>query len=177
LAGKRGYADAVIWIIGHSGHGKTTLMAAIARRRSEPDAAPTGPFVEIEGASAGQTGAETAIVVVSGAEGPMPQTRDHLNLAKRSGVSRVMVFVNKADVADGDLLPLIEMEMRELLNLCGFAGNKAVVIRGSAAKALAGDESEIGEPSIQRLMKALGSGGSSDASSGGGFFRRLFGSP
>jgi translation elongation factor EF-Tu-like GTPase len=166
----------MIWIIGHPGHGKTTLKAAIERHRTNTGGAETKRFVEIEGATAGPGGAQTAILVVSAAEGPMPQTRDHLKLAKSAGISRVVIFMNKIDVADKDLTELVEMEVRELLNLCGFAGNKAAVVRGSAAKALAGDGSNIGEPAIQRLLSAVDGGGSSDVpDSGGGFFRRLFG--
>ena len=172
-------AQSPVWIIGHSGHGKKTLTAAIARFLSKLAAPPTGRFVEIGAAPACPANTKVAILVVSAANGPMPQTRDHLKLAKEAGVPRVVVFMNKTDVADRDLAALIEMEMRELLNMCGFAGDKAAVIRGSAAKALAGDESELGEPSIRRLMKALGRGGplAAEAESGGGvggFFRRLF---
>jgi translation elongation factor EF-Tu-like GTPase len=167
-----------IWLIGHQGHGKKTLAAAIARYLSKIGLPPTGRFIEAGGAPSCPANTKVAILVVSAADGPMPQTRDHLKLAKGAGVPRIVIFMNKIDIADRDLASLIEMEMRELLNMCGFAGDKAAVIRGSAAKALGGDESELGEPSIERLMKALGRDGpiASEASSGGvgGFFRRLF---
>jgi len=96
-----------------------------------------------------------AILVVSAADGPMPQTREHVLLARQVGVPHMVVFLNKVDVADKDLVELVEMEVRELLTKYEFPGDKVTIIRGSATKALEGDTSEIGEPSIQRLMDAL----------------------
>ena len=96
-----------------------------------------------------------AILVVSAADGPMPQTREHVLLARQVGVPHIVVFLNKIDVADKDLVELVEMEVRELLSKYEFPGDKVTVIRGSATKALEGDTSEIGEPAIQRLMEAL----------------------
>jgi elongation factor Tu len=96
-----------------------------------------------------------AILVVSAADGPMPQTREHVLLARQVGVPHIVVFLNKIDVADKDLVELVEMEVRELLTKYEFPGDKVTVIRGSATKALEGDPSEIGEQSIQRLMDAL----------------------
>ena len=96
-----------------------------------------------------------AILVVSAADGPMPQTREHVLLARQVNVPHIVVFLNKIDVADKDLVELVEMEVRELLTKYEFAGDKITVIRGSATKALEGDNSEIGEQAIQKLMDAL----------------------
>lgn len=96
-----------------------------------------------------------AIIVVAATDGQMPQTREHLLLAKQTGVERVIVFVNKADLVDLDVLELVELEMRELLSEYGFDGENSPVIYGSALLALNGDQSEYGEPSIHRLLKAL----------------------
>jgi elongation factor Tu len=96
-----------------------------------------------------------AILVVSAADGPMPQTREHVLLARQVGVPHIVVFLNKIDVADKDLVELVEMEVRELLSKYEFPGDKIKVIRGSATKALEGDGSPIGEPAIQALMDAL----------------------
>ncbi|HVA67601.1 MAG TPA: elongation factor Tu [Elusimicrobiota bacterium] len=96
-----------------------------------------------------------AILVVSAADGPMPQTREHVLLARQVNVPHIVVFLNKVDVADKDLVDLVEMEVRELLSKYEFPGDKVTVIRGSATKALEGDQSEIGEPAIEKLMAAL----------------------
>ena len=97
-----------------------------------------------------------AILVVSATDGPMPQTREHILLAKQVGVPSIVVFLNKVDaVDDQELLELVEMEVRELLTSYGFPGDTIPVIKGSALKALDGDESEIGEPSIKALMDAI----------------------
>src|SRR5579871_4132404 len=96
-----------------------------------------------------------AILVVSAADGPMPQTREHVLLARQVGVPHIVVFLNKIDVADKDLVELVEMEVRDLLTKYEFPGDKITVIRGSATKALEGDTSPIGEPAIQALMDAL----------------------
>jgi elongation factor Tu len=96
-----------------------------------------------------------AILVVSAADGPMPQTREHVLLARQVNVPHIVVFLNKVDVADKDLVDLVEMEVRELLTKYDFPGDKVKVIRGSATKALEGDASPIGEPAIQALMDAL----------------------
>ncbi len=97
-----------------------------------------------------------AILVVSATDGPMPQTREHILLAKQVGVPSIVVFLNKVDaVEDKELLELVEMEVRELLTSYGFPGDNIPVIKGSALKALDGDTSEIGEPSIQALMDAV----------------------
>jgi len=97
-----------------------------------------------------------AILVCSAADGPMPQTREHILLARQVGVPYIVVFLNKADmVDDAELLELVEMEVRELLSKYDFPGDDIPVIKGSALKALEGDQSEIGEPAIFRLAEAL----------------------
>jgi elongation factor Tu len=97
-----------------------------------------------------------AILVVSAADGPMPQTREHILLARQVGVPAIVVFLNKCDmVDDAELLDLVEMEVRELLTSYKFPGDKIPVIKGSATKALAGDTSDIGEPAILKLMEAV----------------------
>src|SRR6202042_2514917 len=97
-----------------------------------------------------------AILVVSAADGPMPQTREHVLLARQVNVPSLVVFMNKCDIVeDKELLDLVEMEVRELLTKYEFPGDKVPVIRGSATKALAGDTSERGDPSIKKLMDAL----------------------
>ena len=96
-----------------------------------------------------------AILVVSAADGPMPQTREHVLLARQVNVPYMVVFLNKIDVADKDLVDLVEMEVRELLSKYEFPGDKVSIIRGSATKALEGDTSPIGEPAIEALMAAL----------------------
>ena len=99
-----------------------------------------------------------AILVCSAADGPMPQTREHILLARQVGVPYIIVFLNKADmVDDAELLELVEMEVRELLSAYNFPGDDLPIITGSALKALEGDQSEIGEPSIFRLADALDS--------------------
>ena len=99
-----------------------------------------------------------AILVVSAADGPMPQTREHILLARQVGVPYIIVYMNKADMVDDpELLELVEMEVRELLSKYEFPGDDTPIIIGSALKALQGDQSEIGEPSIFRLADALDS--------------------
>jgi elongation factor Tu len=99
-----------------------------------------------------------AILVVSAADGPMPQTREHILLARQVGVPYILVYLNKADmVDDAELLELVEMEVRELLSSYEFPGDDTPIVTGSALKALEGDTSEIGVPSIQRLLDALDS--------------------
>ena len=97
-----------------------------------------------------------AILVVSAADGPMPQTREHVLLAKQVNVPHMVVFLNKADmVDDAELLELVEMELRELLTKYNFPGDDTPIIHGSALKALEGDQSPIGVPSIIKLVDAL----------------------
>ncbi|RLJ18729.1 elongation factor Tu [bacterium endosymbiont of Escarpia laminata] len=97
-----------------------------------------------------------AILVVSAADGPMPQTREHILLSRQVGVPYIIVYMNKADMVDDDeLLELVEMEIRELLDSYEFPGDDTPVIIGSALKALEGDESEMGSGSIEKLVEAL----------------------
>ncbi|PWF20770.1 elongation factor Tu, partial [Corticimicrobacter populi] len=99
-----------------------------------------------------------AILVVSSADGPMPQTREHILLSRQVGVPYIIVFLNKADmVDDAELLELVEMEVRELLSKYDFPGDDTPIIKGSAKLALEGDQSELGEPAILSLAEALDS--------------------
>jgi elongation factor Tu len=99
-----------------------------------------------------------AILVVSAADGPMPQTREHILLARQVGVPYILVFMNKCDMVDDEeLLELVEMEIRELLTKYDFPGDDVPIIKGSAVLAVKGDQSEIGEPAILRLAEALDS--------------------
>ena len=97
-----------------------------------------------------------AILVVSAADGPMPQTREHILLARQVGVPKIVVFLNKADqVDDPELQELVELEIRELLNEYEFPGDDTPIITGSALKALEGDTSEIGVSAVQKLVEEL----------------------
>jgi elongation factor Tu len=97
-----------------------------------------------------------AILVVSAADGPMPQTREHILLARQVGVPYIVVFLNKADmVDDAELLELVEMEVRDLLTQYQFPGEKTPIITGSALKALEGDTSDIGVPAIIKLVEQM----------------------
>jgi len=99
-----------------------------------------------------------AILVVSAADGPMPQTREHILLARQVGVPYILVYLNKADqVDDAELLELVEMEVRELLSSYDFPGDDTPIVTGSALKALEGDESDIGVPSVIKLLDAMDS--------------------
>ena len=97
-----------------------------------------------------------AILVVNAADGPMPQTREHILLSRQVGVPYIIVYLNKADMVDDEeLIELVEMEVRELLDSYDFPGDDTPIIVGSALKALEGDTSEIGAPSIIRLAEAM----------------------
>ncbi|NDH49018.1 MAG: elongation factor Tu [Proteobacteria bacterium] len=97
-----------------------------------------------------------AILVVSAADGPMPQTREHILLARQVGVPYIVVFLNKADmVDDAELLDLVEMEVRDLLSSYEFPGDDTPIVTGSALKALEGDTSDIGVPAIEKLVAAI----------------------
>ncbi len=99
-----------------------------------------------------------AILVCSAADGPMPQTREHILLARQVGVPYIVVYLNKADMVDDDeLLELVEMEVRDLLSTYEFPGDDTPIIIGSALKALEGDTSDIGAPSVEKLVEALDS--------------------
>jgi elongation factor Tu len=95
------------------------------------------------------------ILVVAATDGPMPQTREHVLLARQVNVPSIVVFLNKCDIADPDLLELVEMEIRELLSKYGFPGDDTPIIRGSATKALEGDSGEYGSQAIVKLMEAV----------------------
>ena len=112
----------------------------------------------VKNMSTGAAQMDGAILVCSAADGPMPQTREHILLARQVGVPYIIVYLNKCDmVDDAELLELVEMEVRELLSKYEFPGDDVPIIKGSALKALEGDQSEIGEPSIFRLADALDS--------------------
>jgi elongation factor Tu len=97
-----------------------------------------------------------AILVVSAADGPMPQTREHILLARQVGVPYIVVYLNKADmVDDAELLELVEMEVRELLSSYEFPGDDTPIVTGSALKALAGDSSPLGVPSVEKLIEEM----------------------
>src|SRR3954447_13511333 len=101
-----------------------------------------------------------AILVVSAPDGPMPQTREHVLLGRQVNVPAMVVYLNKCDMigkGDEELLDLVEMELRELLTKNGYKGDDTPIIRGSALKALEGDASEYGGPSIQKLLEACDS--------------------
>src|SRR6202042_1072490 len=97
-----------------------------------------------------------AILVVSAADGPMPQTREHILVARQVGGPYIVVFMNKADMVDDkELLELVEMEVRELLTVYKFPGEKTPIIIGSALKALEGDKSDIGIPAVIKLVEEM----------------------
>jgi len=97
-----------------------------------------------------------AILVVSAADGPMPQTREHILLARQVGVPYIVVYLNKADmVDDAELLELVELEVRDLLTMYEFPGDKTPIVTGSALKALEGDASPIGAPSVEKLVAEM----------------------
>src|ERR687885_455700 len=99
-----------------------------------------------------------AILVVSAADGPMPQTREHILLARQVGVPAIVVFLNKADMVDDkELLDLVELEVRELLSKYKFPGDDTPIVIGSALKALEGDSGDLGEKAIMKLAEALDS--------------------
>src|SRR5246500_1654941 len=99
-----------------------------------------------------------AVLVVSAADGPMPQTREHILLARQVGVPAIVVFMNKCDMVDDkELLDLVEMEVRELLTSYKYPGDKIPVVKGSALKAMEGDAGELGEQAIGKLMDACDS--------------------
>lgn len=96
-----------------------------------------------------------AILVVAATDGAMPQTREHLILAKQIGVKHVIVYINKVDAADEEMVDLVEMEIRELMSEMGFDGDNLPVIRGSALSALEGKSPEIGSQSIDKLLNEI----------------------
>lgn len=98
-----------------------------------------------------------AVLVVAATDGAMPQTREHLLLAKQIGVNHIIVYINKVDAADGEMVDLVEMEIRELMSEMGFDGDNLPVIRGSALCALEDKSPEIGAESITNLLKEIDS--------------------
>jgi elongation factor Tu len=186
-----------IGTIGHVGHGKTTLTAAITKVLAGKGQAEYKAFDQIDNAPEERergitiatahveyesdkrhyahvdcpghadyvknmiTGAaqmDGAILVVSAADGPMPQTREHILLARQVGVPYIVVFLNKADMVDDEeLIELVELEIRELLSSYDFPGDDIPIIKGSALKALEGDKGELGEQAINKLIDAVDS--------------------
>lgn len=100
---------------------------------------------------------DVAVLLVSAVDGSMPQTREHILLSQQVGIKHIIVFCNKVDVADKDMIELVEMEVRELLSKYGYPGDDTPIIKGSALKALEGDDSELGKGSILKLVEALDS--------------------
>lgn len=98
---------------------------------------------------------DAAVLVVAATDGEMPQTREHLLLAKQTGVEKIVVFINKVDQVDNEVAELVEIEVRELLDRFGYDGSGTPVISGSALLALNGDQSPLGEPAIQKLLDTL----------------------
>ena len=169
--------------IGHVDHGKTTLTAALTKVMAETNGGTFVAYDQIDKAPEEKargitistahvdcpghadyvknmiTGAaqmDGAILVVSAADGPMPQTREHILLARQVGVPHMVVFMNKADMVDDkELLELVEMEVRELLTTYKFPGDKTPIVIGSALKALEGDKSEIGVPAVVKLVEEM----------------------
>ncbi len=164
--------------IGHIDHGKTTLTAAITKVQAakgfgqfvafdQIDKAPEereryahvdcpGHADYIKNMITGAAQMDGAILVVAATDGPMPQTREHILLARQVGVPAIVVYMNKVDaVEDKELLDLVELEVRELLAKYEFPGDDIPIIRGSALKALEGDAGELGAGSVQKLMDAV----------------------
>src|SRR5881394_1664977 len=182
---KRDKPHVNVGTIGHVDHGKTTLTAAITMVLAKKGLAEVRAYESIDNAPEEKergitintahvdcpghadyiknmiTGAaqmDGAILVVSAADGPMPQTREHILLARQVGVPYIVVFMNKADMVDDkELLELVEVEVRELLSKYDFPGDKTPIVIGSALKALEGDTSELGEKAILKLAEALDS--------------------
>ena len=172
-----------IGTVGHVDHGKTTLTAAITKILAESGGAEFTDYANIDKAPEERergitistahvdcpghadyvknmiTGAaqmDGGILVVNAADGPMPQTREHILLARQVGVPALVVYMNKVDqVDDKELIDLVEMEIRELLTSYEFPGDTIPIIKGSALAALEGRDEEIGKNSILELMKAV----------------------
>src|SRR5215470_2878699 len=163
--------------IGHVDHGKTTLTAAITKVLAEQGKAQFTAYDQIDKAPEEKargitiatahvdyvknmiTGAaqmDGAILVVSAADGPMPQTREHILLARQVGVPALVVYMNKIDMVDDpELIELVELEVRELLSSYDFPGDDIPVIKGSALAALEGKDPEVGQKSVEELMAAV----------------------
>ncbi|KAI8434768.1 hypothetical protein MSG28_003285 [Choristoneura fumiferana] len=159
--------------IGHVDHGKTTLTAAITKVLADLNLAQKKGYSDIDNAPeekargitinvahnmiTGTAQMDGAILVVAATDGVMPQTREHLLLAKQIGIQHVVVFINKVDAADQEMVELVEMEIRELMTEMGYDGDKIPVIKGSALCALEGKSPEIGAEAITELLKEVDS--------------------
>jgi elongation factor Tu len=181
--------------LGHTGHGKTTLTAAMAKVLSKAGQKKLVTYDEIANASetnftgisvnAAQIEYESpkarythldcrnnddcvkllsspnskiknAILVISATDGPMPGTREHLELAQKNGIKSIVVYLNKVDmIGDPELFKLLESEIRHLLTTYGFKGDQVPIIRGSALLALNGERDDIGKNSITKLLNAM----------------------
>ncbi len=161
--------------IGHVDHGKTTLTAALTTEEKARGITISTAHVEyqskerhyahvdcpghadyVKNMITGAAQMDGAILVVSAADGPMPQTREHILLARQVGVPYIVVYLNKCDMVDDpELVELVEMEVRELLSKYEFPGDDTPIVRGSALKALEGDTSEIGSPSVVKLVAEM----------------------
>ncbi|MPC12661.1 Elongation factor Tu, mitochondrial [Portunus trituberculatus] len=154
-----------IGTIGHVDHGKTTLTAAITKVLSEKELALAKRYDEIDNAPQekargitinnmiiGTSQMDGAILVVAATDGVMPQTREHLLLAKQIGIENIVVFVNKVDAADEEMVELVEMEVRELLTEMGYDGDNVPLIKGSALCAVEEKNPELGKDAIEALM-------------------------
>src|ERR1039457_3225401 len=161
--------------IGHVDHGKTTPTAAITKALEKKNLATFTAYDQTENRHdrradcpghadyiknmiTGAAQMDGAVLVVSAPDGPMPQTREHILLARQVGVPSMVVYLNKVDmIAKGDeeLLDLVELELRELLSKYQFPGDTTPIVRGSALKALEGEQSDMGEGSIMKLLEAL----------------------
>src|SRR5574339_8087 len=141
--------------IGHVDHGKTTLTAAMTSVLAAKFGGEAKAYDQIDASPEEKAG---GILVVSSADGPMPQTREHILLARLVGVKYIIVFMNKCDmVDDAELLELVEMEVRELLSKYEFPGDDTPIVKGSAKLAMEGDKGELGEQAIMKLADALDS--------------------
>lgn len=149
-----------IGLIGHEGHGKTAIAnALIANAGTKYEVFDnSGKVQKVKKLLFKLAKVDTAVLVVSALDGPMPQTYEHLLLASALKTQNVVVFINKLDaVEDPEVLELIELEVRELLTKTGYNGEATPIIYGSAELALANDESVIGSKSIQSLIAAIDS--------------------
>src|SRR3974390_2366921 len=179
--GKTTLTAAILAVLAEQGKAKTKSYADIAKGGTVRDATKTvtiavshveyesekrhyahidcpGHADYIKNMITGAAQMDGAILVVSAADGPMPQTREHILLARQVGVPYIVVYLNKADMVDDkELLELVEVEVRELLSKYKFPGDKTPIIVGSALKALEGDAGELGEQAIMKLADALDS--------------------
>ena len=148
-----------IGTIGHVDHGKTSLTAAITKVLAETGGATYTSYADyVKNMITGAAQMDGAILVVSANDGPMPQTKEHILLAKQVGVPTMVVFMNKVDLVDDpELLELVELEIRELLSKYDFDGDNIPIIAGSAVAALEDKTPEIGHDAVLKLMEAVDS--------------------